>query len=57
LFNKKLKIVARFSKKEEQAKIVLTNNEKEFLTDLYKNDVKQLMGLLNIDHCPWIEFI
>lgn len=56
LFNNRLKIAAKFSKKEEQAKIVLTNNEKEYLKDIYKNDVKQLMQLLNINSCPWNEF-
>jgi hypothetical protein len=55
LFRMKMKLTAKFSLKPDD-KVKLNKNEIEFLKDLYREDVKKLMGLLNIDKCPWGEF-
>ncbi len=55
-YNIKTNLKARFSKKSSDATDLLSNDDRQFLTDLYKEDVKKLMEFLNITKSPWIGF-
>lgn len=55
LFDKKLKLTAKYSKKDTN-KITLSDQEREYIKSLYKDNVQKLMELLGITECPWKEF-
>jgi hypothetical protein len=56
LFNLKTNLRARFSRKKDTIKVPLTNEDRQFMTDLYKEDVKKLTQLPNIKKTPWKGF-
>lgn len=54
LYQAKIKLKAKFAQKDE--KIILSEEDKSYLRNLYKDDVAKLMGLLNMAKAPWKEF-
>jgi|GEM_PF-3209170 len=56
LFNKRRSLRARFSKKKDTAEASLKVGDRQFLFDLYKEDVEKLMQLLGIEKSPWKDF-